>query len=73
MLIKDEMNSTIPPIYFPESTLPLSSGTGKVPIARSLGPYETTTATAKRTNKKRQLCTPFCTFLCRPCNNYDVK
>ena len=31
------MNSTIPPIYFPESTLPLSSGTGKVPVARSLG------------------------------------
>ena len=37
MLIKNEMNSTIPPIYFPESTLPLSSGTGKVPVARSLG------------------------------------
>ena len=37
MLIKNEMNSTIPPIYFPESMLPLSSGTGKVPVARSLG------------------------------------
>ena len=27
----------------------------------------------QREQKKRQLCTPFCTFLCRPCNNYDVK
>ena len=54
--------------------LPLSSGTGKVPVAlyiRDLeGPYETITVTATGT-KRKQHCRLFCTFLRRPWNNYN--
>ena len=53
MLIKNEMNSTIPPIYFPESTLPLSSGTGKVPVARLLGTLRNYDGDGKENKQKK--------------------